>query len=268
MNMITVLLGATGILLVVALALSIGAMQGDSSTEEVEKLKLEIAALKAAGELSSSTGSPGSGSFPSAPIPPAAIPAPAPEPFPAPVQPAPAETPIASNPDPVFPTAPADSANVPTTDGEDTSVADLVAEIEESERRHREEELRAENERLRQDNQILKNEVGVAWQPKIAADTKNMARAETIKNAMLLARVTQWHDGEQDNFAVIEVLQPDAVQVGSVLAIRRQTGIYGQVKVVHIYPGGQATADPVVNTFLGKEGVNVQPGDELILPPL
>jgi hypothetical protein len=35
-----------------------------------------------------------------------------------------------------------------------------------------------------------------------------------------------------------------------------------------MYPGGQAVANPVINTFMGEEGVDVQPGDELILPPL
>ena len=46
MNMITVLLGATGLLLVVAVALSFGTMNNHTDKAEVARLKAEIAALQ------------------------------------------------------------------------------------------------------------------------------------------------------------------------------------------------------------------------------
>ena len=40
------------------------------------------------------------------------------------------------------------------------------------------------------------------------------------------------------------------------------------MKIDQMYEAGQAVANPIVNTFLGEEGIDIQPGDELILPPL
>jgi hypothetical protein len=251
MNMITILLGATGLLLVVAVVLSFGVLDSGAEGEEADKLKSEIAALRATDLLASQEG--------------LFDPAPA-TPYPAALLPSPRINPIGSSYDG------AASLPPPSSDS-NLDVADLIAAEEavdlEAEMIAIEEEnleLAAEKNRLEKENQILKNEVGVAWQPMIIADAKNMARAETIKSAMLLARVTEWDD--ENGFAVIDILNPDLVQTGSVLAIRRQTGIYGQITVDQMYPGGQAVANPVINTFMGEEGVDVQPGDELILPPL
>ncbi|MFP6881419.1 MAG: hypothetical protein VCA34_10740, partial [Roseibacillus sp.] len=47
MNMITVLLGATGLLLVVAVAMAFGTMNSQTDKPEVARLKAEIAALQA-----------------------------------------------------------------------------------------------------------------------------------------------------------------------------------------------------------------------------
>lgn len=271
MNMITVLLGSTGLLLLVAIVLSFNAMNSDSKDDEVRKLKQEIAALQAAKASPSLAGLPSASyAYPSLPAPTAA---------PAPTDPAaqgtkldlhrspdPAAHPIANST--LTPADPADPAGpdpeVPEI-GDDEQSIDLAAQIEESDRRFREEQLRAENDLLKQHNQTLKNDLGVAWQPEIAAATKNLARTNSIKNAMLIARVTQFD--REHGFAVIEVLQPESAQPGTVLAIRRRTGIYGQVTVDQIYPESQAIVNPIPNTFLGEEGVEVQPGDELIIPP-
>ncbi len=263
MNMITVLLGATGILLVVAVALSFGAMNKGADAEEAARLRKEIAALK----METPSPLPSSGDL----LPPTFAPDPvSPDPVPVPVAPIPG-TGSAAQGGPV--TANPASVPAPTTSPSDQDVPELGNEAEirklEEELRALEKEngqLTATKERVEKENQILKNEVGVAWQPMIEANAKNSARARTIKEAMLQARVTQWSD--EGGFAVIEIHQPDSVQQGTVLAIRRQSGIYGQVKVDQMYEAGQAVANPIVNTFLGKDGVDIQPGDELILPPL
>jgi hypothetical protein len=95
-------------------------------------------------------------------------------------------------------------------------------------------------------------------------DLTDEERANQIGNAAILARVTEWD--RVNGFAVIAILKPEVVQEGTKLAIRRQTGIRGQLTVAKLYPDAQAVANPEAATFLG-EGVDVQPGDELIAPP-
>ncbi len=55
---------------------------------------------------------------------------------------------------------------------------------------------------------------------------------------------------------------PEHVQVGTVLAIRRKTGILGQVKITDISAEG-AIGSPMP----GFGPVEPQSGDELIIPP-
>ena len=86
-------------------------------------------------------------------------------------------------------------------------------------------------------------------------------RARVINDAMLIARVAQWQsDPNFGDFAVLEVVSPENVQSGSVLAIRRNGGVLGKVRVGEVTVEG-AVANPV--TQFGD--VKPQPGDELIL---
>jgi hypothetical protein len=55
---------------------------------------------------------------------------------------------------------------------------------------------------------------------------------------------------------------PEQVQQNTILAIRRKTGILGQVKVTSI-EGGEAIASPLP----GFGPIRPDVGDELILPP-
>jgi len=65
---------------------------------------------------------------------------------------------------------------------------------------------------------------------------------------------------------VISLQRPENVQVGTVLGIRRNGGLLGQLKVAQVYTNeGMATADPHI--FPGGS-VDIEPGDELIVPPL
>ncbi|MCU0751880.1 MAG: hypothetical protein MUC40_02390 [Akkermansiaceae bacterium] len=63
-------------------------------------------------------------------------------------------------------------------------------------------------------------------------------------------------------FITFQILMPEQVQPGTILAIRRKTGILGQLKVSDVTAEGG-----IANPLPGFGPVNPQVGDELILPP-
>lgn len=248
MNPITILLSATGVLLLAAVALSIGVMKSRSDASEAEKLRAEIAALRAANQPARARPL----------VPPAAPPvASLPLVSPSAVPVVPAARPL-SSPSVVVDPAPATASSAAPLQprASETATAPAPSQLE------KELELA---ERIAQEERELIDD-GIGWAAKVAADEENMARAKAILETPLLARVTQWD--ATHGFAVIEILAPESVQVGTSLAIRRQSGIAGQLDVVKLYPNNQATANPDEGTFLGENGIDVQPGDELVLPPL
>jgi len=89
-------------------------------------------------------------------------------------------------------------------------------------------------------------------------------RVKLITSALIMAQVEQFHPS--DGFATIHVINYENVQSGVTLAIRRNTGIIGQLTVSTV-EGEKAIADVLAYSFIGGE-VDVQPGDELIIPPL
>ena len=245
MNMITVLLGATGLLLVVAVALAFGTMNNHTDKAEVARLKAEIAALQAQEQQFAALARGAKFPDATAPAAPAGLdssgsPAPNPAPFVVP-----------PNNDDVL------------LIGDEAAIAKLEQEIHDADQKFAELALKPEGVEL--ENKVLKQEQDLISNPTIKADRKNRARASTIKAALLQARVVKWAD---DGFAVIRVHRDD-LQVGTILAIRRQTGIYGQLVVDKLYPEeGQAIANPVKGTFPTGGKPDVQPGDDLIIPPL
>ncbi len=87
-----------------------------------------------------------------------------------------------------------------------------------------------------------------------------LRRARMIANALLIGKVREYvADGE---FVTFDVLMPEQVQIGTILAIRRKTGILGQLKVADVTNEGA-----IANPMGGFGPVQPQPGDELILPP-
>lgn len=103
-------------------------------------------------------------------------------------------------------------------------------------------------------------------EPEMDPDDKKRLerRAKLISQAMVMATVEKYYP--QDQFAAINIINYENVQTGVTLAIRRQTGIVGQLKVATV-ESEKAIADIMYYTFLGEE-IDIQPGDELILPPL
>ncbi|MEI7909054.1 MAG: hypothetical protein WCK77_05410 [Verrucomicrobiota bacterium] len=96
-------------------------------------------------------------------------------------------------------------------------------------------------------------------------EKKNGVARDTrlINQALLVAKVKEYvEDAQTGGFITLEVMMPDQVQQNTVLAIRRNSGILGQLKITSV-EGGEAVAS--VLPGFGK--IAPAPGDELILPP-
>jgi hypothetical protein len=224
MNMMSVLLGATGLLLVAALILSFGSMNRDvkdePSQQEIAALRSEVEVLRAAeGELrllrhqkSSSTA-------------------------------------ILSNPS---------ASNIAEANSQAALAAENAILKDELEAAKTEAAVQADQVA------IYKDEVEVVTQHQVEANDRSQRQARIIKEALLIATVTEWSPG--DGFAVLSVQRHESAQEGTVLAIRRNTGIIGQLKISSLYNDG-AVADPIPGTFLGGS-LDIKPGDQLIIPPL
>ena len=90
-----------------------------------------------------------------------------------------------------------------------------------------------------------------------------LRRARMIAQSLLIGRIREYVESPQGgDFVTFDVLLPEQVQVGAIVAIRRKTGILGQLKVSDVTPEG-AIANPLPGFGLVKPQV----GDELILPP-
>lgn len=88
-------------------------------------------------------------------------------------------------------------------------------------------------------------------------------RAELISQALLMGKVKDFvPDAALGDFITFDVLMPEQIQVGTIVAIRRKTGILGQLKVSDVSAEGA-----VANPLPGFGPVKPVPGDELILPP-
>lgn len=87
--------------------------------------------------------------------------------------------------------------------------------------------------------------------------------ARLIAQALLVGKVKEYvEDAQTGGFITLDVVMPDQVQANTTLAIRRNTGILGQLKITSV-EGSEAVA-----TILPGFGtVAPVPGDELILPP-
>lgn len=233
MNMMSVLLGATGLLLVAALILSFGSMNRDVTDEpsqaEMAALRSEVEVLRAAeAELRvlRHQKTSGGGTLPSTYTV-------------SPVQPTPAASVAAANSEAALA----------------TENAILKEELAAAKTEAAEQATKAE---------LAKEETNMALTNKIETSDRSKRQARIIKEALLIATVTEWSDS--DGFAVVNVHRHESAQEGTVLAIRRNTGIIGQLKISSLYNDG-AVADPLPGTFLGG-ALDIKPGDELIIPPL
>ena len=255
MNLITTLLGATGLLLVVAVALSVMKMGKGDEEAEIRKLRAELDLLNAQQTQLTQTPSPSLPNPLSKPIldpsreitPPTGI-------IPSPSESEPTPRTAEASPEDI----PSDPITAPDT--ADGTSAPTRAQLEE-------ELAKAEKE-----NELLKREAreGLISKSMIESAEKQKARASTVKQAWLQAKVIEWvakqPDQQSGGFAIIELHRD--MPPGTILAIRRQSGIYGRLMVDHIYTDkNQASANPVRGTFPDGEAPEINPGDELIIAP-
>jgi biotin carboxyl carrier protein len=89
------------------------------------------------------------------------------------------------------------------------------------------------------------------------------ARARAIAAAPVVATITEWVDDPQiGSFATLSVRVAPSVQNGTVLCVRRNSGILGRLKV------GEVSAEGAIANAVSQFGaVKPAAGDELILEP-
>jgi len=122
--------------------------------------------------------------------------------------------------------------------------------------------LEEEKSRAERDAEVYKEEAGLIGQRDVERGDGELRRARMIRDALLVARIKEFSEDEFGGFCSIELLMPDNLQSGEILAIRRNTGILGHVRLTTI-EGMEAIATPMP----GFGPVDPQPGDELIIPP-
>jgi len=124
-------------------------------------------------------------------------------------------------------------------------------------------QLEAEKAMAARDAKVAQDEEGLLSQRDLEKGDSELRRARMIADALLIGKVSEYiEDAEYGGFITFEILMPEQVQPGTVLAIRRKTGILGQLKVSDVTPEGG-----IANPLPGFGPVNPQIGDELILPP-
>ena len=125
------------------------------------------------------------------------------------------------------------------------------------------EELEIQKAQEKRDKKVDQDEEGLIEGRKLEAGDVQLRRARMISQALLIGRVKEYvEDAQYGGFVTLDVLMPDQVQAGVTLAIRRKTGLLGQLKVSEVTPEG-AIASPMPGFGPAKPQV----GDELILPP-
>lgn len=122
--------------------------------------------------------------------------------------------------------------------------------------------IEEEKARAERDAEVFREEAGLAGQREIENSDQEMRRARLIRDALLVARISEYAADEFGAFCTIELLMPENIQSGMTLAIRRQSGILGHIRVSSI-EGMEAIASPLP----GFGEIEPRPGDELIIPP-
>lgn len=124
-------------------------------------------------------------------------------------------------------------------------------------------EIEAEKERAARDAKLAQDEEGLLSQRDLEKGDSELRRARMIGEALLIGRIQEVvEDAEVGGFITFQILMPEQVQPGTVLAIRRKTGVLGQISVTDITPEGG-----IANPLPGFGPVQPKAGDELILPP-
>jgi hypothetical protein len=150
---------------------------------------------------------------------------------------------------------------MPATGGSPAEIEEMKAKLAANEAALA--QLEAERERAALDAKVAQDEEGLLSQRDLEKGDSELRRARLIGEALLIGRVTEYvEDADYGGFITFQILMPEQVQPGTILAIRRKTGILGQLKVSDVTAEGG-----IANPLPGFGPVNPQVGDELILPP-
>ena len=113
------------------------------------------------------------------------------------------------------------------------------------------------------DKKLADSEELLGDQKALERGDSELRRARMISDALLIGKIKEYvEDPQYGGFVTFDVLMPDQVQAGTILAIRRKTGILGQLKVSDVTVDGA-----IANPLPGFGAVVPAIGDELILPP-
>jgi hypothetical protein len=124
-------------------------------------------------------------------------------------------------------------------------------------------ELEEEKSRAERDAKLAQDEEGLLAQRDIEDADAELRNARLIAQALLIGRVKEYvEDAQYGGFVTFEILMPELVQPGTILAIRRKTGILCQLKVSDVSAEGG-----IANPIPGFGPIDPKAGDELILPP-
>ena len=109
----------------------------------------------------------------------------------------------------------------------------------------------------------FQDEAALIGQRELEKGDNELRRARLIRDALLIGRVTEYIDDPQvGGVAAIQVLMPELIKAGDILAIRRNTGILGKLKITSVSADG-AIGSPMP----GFGPVVPEAGDELIIEP-
>jgi hypothetical protein len=153
------------------------------------------------------------------------------------------------------------AAPAPTPVDNAAAIATAAAEREVMQRQIA--ELQKEKEKAERDAEVADREAAFVGGKMLEGRDQEARRARMIRDSLVIGRIKEWvEDPQFGGFATVEVIMPDNVQPGTVLCIRRNTGILGRLRVGEMSIEG-AIANPV-GTF---PEARPQAGDELILEP-
>ena len=114
-----------------------------------------------------------------------------------------------------------------------------------------------QQERDLRDKKVADEEEVLGDQRALESKDSELRRARMISQSLLIGRVKEYvEDPALGGFVTFEV------QTGAIMAIRRKTGILGQLKVSDVSAEGA-----IANPLPGFGPVKPVAGDELILPP-
>ncbi len=124
-------------------------------------------------------------------------------------------------------------------------------------------DLEKEKEKALRDAETADREAAFVGGKMLEGRDQEARRARMIRDSLVIARIKEWvEDPQFGGFATIEIIMPDNVQPGSVLCVRRNTGILGRLRV------GEMTIEGAIANPVGAfPEARPQAGDELILEP-